>query len=97
MTKHPHLVSDPANVPASELTHVLYCFADIDPTTGNIVLSDSYADTDKHYATDSWNDVVRHAARFLGSYRLTDARLSRATMCTATSSSSSCSSKPTAI
>ncbi|KAG8848445.1 hypothetical protein FRB96_001231 [Tulasnella sp. 330] len=47
----------PANVPAAELSHVLYCFADIDPTTGNIVLSDSYADTDKHYANDSWNDV----------------------------------------
>ncbi|KAG9087782.1 hypothetical protein FRC06_002369, partial [Ceratobasidium sp. 370] len=36
----------PQNIDASKLTHVLYGFADCDATTGQ-----------KHYDTDSWNDV----------------------------------------
>ncbi|KAF2156508.1 glycoside hydrolase family 18 protein [Myriangium duriaei CBS 260.36] len=46
----------PQDLPASELTHVLYAFADIQ-SDGTVVLADSYADLQKHYSTDSWNDV----------------------------------------
>lgn len=38
------------------MTHVLYAFANLQ-SDGTVYLSDTYADTDKHYSTDSWNDV----------------------------------------
>ena len=47
----------PQNLTANELTHVLYAFANVDASTGTVELSDSYADLQKHYSTDSWNDV----------------------------------------
>jgi len=46
----------PQQLPASELTHVLYAFANIG-SDGTVTLSDTYADLQKHYPTDSWNDV----------------------------------------
>ncbi|RDW85390.1 (trans)glycosidase-4 [Coleophoma crateriformis] len=46
----------PQQLPAAELTHVIYAFANIQ-TDGTIYLSDTYADLQKHYSTDSWNDV----------------------------------------
>ncbi|KAJ4365829.1 Chitinase 4 [Neocucurbitaria cava] len=45
----------PQQVPASKLTHLLYSFADNKPD-GTVYLTDTYADTDIHYAGDSWSD-----------------------------------------
>ncbi|CAE7146080.1 unnamed protein product, partial [Rhizoctonia solani] len=46
----------PQNIDTSTLTHILYSFADIDPSTGTVKLSDPDADQAKHYDGDSWND-----------------------------------------
>ncbi|KAL2063785.1 hypothetical protein VTL71DRAFT_5590 [Oculimacula yallundae] len=44
----------PQQLPASELTHVLYAFANL-KEDGTVFLSDTYADLQKHYSTDSWD------------------------------------------
>ncbi|KAJ6551520.1 glycoside hydrolase superfamily [Mycena capillaripes] len=47
----------PTDIVVSDLTHILYSFADVDSSTGAISLTDSYADTQKHFPTDSWSET----------------------------------------
>ncbi|KAF9171019.1 hypothetical protein BGX20_008212 [Mortierella sp. AD010] len=43
------------DLPVQNLTHILYAFANLD-ADGRVFLGDPWADTDKHYEDDSWND-----------------------------------------
>ncbi|KAJ3936331.1 MAG: glycosyl hydrolases family 18-domain-containing protein [Lentinula lateritia] len=47
----------PTDIIPSTLTHILYAFADVSPDTGAISLTDLYADEQKHFATDSWDET----------------------------------------
>ncbi|KAJ9157405.1 Glycoside hydrolase family 18 protein [Pleurostoma richardsiae] len=50
----------PQDIPASSVTRILYAFANIE-SDGSVVSSDTYADLEKHYSTDSWNDAGTNA------------------------------------
>ncbi|KZT65234.1 carbohydrate-binding module family 5 protein [Daedalea quercina L-15889] len=47
----------PTNITPSDLTHILYAFADVSASTGNISLTDTYADEQKHFPGDSWDET----------------------------------------
>jgi len=49
----------PQQIPAKQVSRILFAFADI-ASDGEVKSSDSYADIEKHYPTDSWNDVGKN-------------------------------------
>ncbi|PGG95146.1 hypothetical protein AJ79_10228 [Helicocarpus griseus UAMH5409] len=46
----------PMDIPANHITHILYSFANIRPDSGEVYLTDTYADLEKHYPTDPWDE-----------------------------------------
>lgn len=46
----------PHNIPCSSLTHLLYCFADVKPDSGEVFLTDAWSDEQIHYDGDSWEE-----------------------------------------
>ncbi|KAF9042916.1 glycoside hydrolase superfamily [Panaeolus papilionaceus] len=47
----------PTDINSAPLTHILYSFADTDASSGTIKLTDSYADEQKRFAGDTWDEV----------------------------------------
>ncbi|ESK86667.1 glycoside hydrolase family 18 protein [Moniliophthora roreri MCA 2997] len=46
----------PTDIDPSKLFHILYAFADINAKTGEIKFTDAWADEQKHYLGDSWDE-----------------------------------------
>nr|ABV57861.1 chitinase [Clonostachys rosea] len=50
----------PADLQASKILHVLYSFMNL-RVDGTVYSGDTYADLEKHYSDDSWNDIGTNA------------------------------------
>ncbi|KAF9012319.1 glycoside hydrolase family 18 protein [Cyathus striatus] len=46
----------PSLIPVQDLTHILYAFANLRPDSGEVILSDAWADQDIHYPGDPWDE-----------------------------------------
>ena len=46
------------DIPGDKITHINYAFANIG-SDGDIILGDSWADTDKAFDQDTWNQPLR--------------------------------------
>lgn len=52
-------------------SHILYAFANVKSDSGEVVLSDPWADTDIHYPGDSWSDSGKNLyGNFKAIYKL---------------------------
>ncbi|KAH6899223.1 chitinase [Coprinopsis sp. MPI-PUGE-AT-0042] len=59
----------PQYIPANDLTHILYSFAKIDPSSGTVALTDEWADKDIHYPGDSW-DTPAEETHLFGNFKV---------------------------
>ncbi|WWC90512.1 uncharacterized protein L201_005448 [Kwoniella dendrophila CBS 6074] len=46
----------PQQIPVNDLTHINYAFANINKDSGEVVLSDSWADVEIHFDGDKWDE-----------------------------------------
>ncbi|OWZ66019.1 hypothetical protein AYX14_06066 [Cryptococcus neoformans] len=46
----------PQNIPGQHLTHINYAFGNVKADSGEVVLSDTWADVEIHYDGDSWDE-----------------------------------------